>query len=38
VIVRDKDEEVLLFGKGIGFQKSENDIIYESSKIEKNIS
>jgi transcriptional antiterminator len=35
VIVRDKDEEVILFGKGIGFQKSENDIIYESTKIEK---
>jgi len=35
VMVQDKNEEVILLGKGIGFQKKENDIIYESTKIEK---
>lgn len=35
VVAQDKNEEVILLGKGIGFQKKENDIIYESTKIEK---
>lgn len=35
VIAKDNNEEVILLGKGIGFQKKENDIIYESTKIEK---
>lgn len=35
VIAQDKNEEVILLGKGIGFQKKENDVIDESVKIEK---
>ncbi len=35
VIAQDKNEEVILLGKGIGFQKKENDVIDESTKIEK---
>lgn len=35
VIASDKGEEIILLGKGIGFQKKENDVIYESTEIEK---
>lgn len=35
IIAYDNDEEVILLGKGIGFQKKENDVIDESTKIEK---
>lgn len=35
VIAQDKNEEVILLGKGIGFQKKVNDVIDESDKIEK---
>jgi transcriptional antiterminator len=35
VIAYDQNEEVILLGKGIGFQKKENDIICRSVKIEK---
>jgi Transcriptional antiterminator len=35
IIAWDKNEEVILLGKGIGFQKKENDVICESTAIEK---
>lgn len=35
VIAQDGNEEIILLGKGIGFQKKENDVINESTKIEK---
>lgn len=35
VIASDKGEEIILLGKGIGFQKKENDVINESTEIEK---